>query len=346
MIAGLDIVEGHESDVVAWDAFVSRASGTYCHAFVWKRIVEKAYGLKTHYLSIRRDAEWVGILPLSVMPGMLPWSPRRAVSVPYCNYGGLLVADGADLVQVRDAALSFLMDKGISRLEVRDLCRPGDSSPSDQVTMILDLPDSTDALLKLIGGKARNQVRKAEREGLEIRWGREQASDFYAVYADNMGRLGTPVHARAFVDEILASFGDQADVLTVRLQGRAVATMLVLKFGDTWVNPIASSVARFRTLNANMLMYWEALRRATQAGAKRFDFGRSTRNSGPYKFKQQWGAAEIPLNYHSYLNGTQVSAASTDLYRGRKAAMFAKAWSMFPAAVQNRLGPRIRRYIP
>jgi len=346
MAADFEIVECDDNDAGAWDAFVSGASGTYCHAFAWKGVLEKAYRLRTHYLSIREGGEWAGVLPVALTPGLLPWSSPGAVSVPYCNYGGLLVAEGSDPVAARDAALSFLRDRGINRLEVRNMGPAADGSSSEEVTLMLDLPEAGDFALEQIDGKARNQVRKAEREGLDVRWGREQGPALYDIYAQNMGRLGTPVHARAFINEILACFGEQADVLTVRFQGRAVAAMLVLKFGDTWVDPIASSLAEFKALNANMLMYWEALRRATQAGAKRFDFGRSRRNSGTHKFKQQWGAAEIPLNYHSYLNGEPVSAVSTDLYRSRRAVMFAKAWSILPGAVQNSLGPKIRRCIP
>jgi FemAB-related protein (PEP-CTERM system-associated) len=285
----------------------------------------------------------VGILPLAVIPGIVG---RRAVSVPYCSYGGLLVAQTADDNQVRHAALTFLRHKGIKLLEVRELGHTSNASSSGEVTMVLDLPEASDLLWKRIGGKVRNQVRKAERSGLEVQWGREQTSDLYEIYAENMGRLGTPVHARAFVDEILAAFGDQADVLTVRLQGRAIAAMLVLKFGDTWIDPIASGLVEFKNLNPNMFLYWEALKQAISVGARRFDFGRSQRESGTYRFKRQWGAVAIPLNYHSYVDGIQVASASTDIYRGGKAAMFSRTWAKLPGHIQLVLGPKIRRYIP
>lgn len=326
-----------------WNRFVQQNCGNYCHLYEWRHVFQNAYALKTFYLVIRQHSDWVGILPLTIIPSL---GKRRAVSVPYCNYGGLLVVNGSDPIPVRNAALSFLGDKGIYRLEVRELCHPGNASSSEEVTLMLDLPEASDLLWKKIGDKARNQVRKAERAGLEVQWGRDQATDLYSIYAENMGRLGTPVHARAFVDGILAAFGDQADVLTVRLQGRAIAAMLVLKFGDVWIDPIASSLAEFRNLNPNMLLYWEALQQAVAAGARRFDFGRSQRESGTYKFKRQWGAMEFLLNYHSYENGVQVASASTDIYRGSKAAMFAKVWSRLPGRVQLMLGPKIRRYIP
>ncbi len=326
-----------------WNFFVQQNFGNYCHQYEWRRVLQNTYGLETFYLAITQGSDWVGILPLAVIPGIYG---RRAVSVPYCNYGGLLVTQAADQNQVRNAALTFLAQKGIHRLEVRELCITGEASSFSEVTMMLDLPDATELLWKAIGDKARNQVRKAERASLEVRWGRDQAMDLYDIYAENMGRLGTPVHARAFVDETLAAFGNQADVLTVRLQGRPIAAMLVLKFGDTWIDPIASSLVELRNLNPNMLLYWEALKQAMAAGAKRFDFGRSKKDSGTYRFKRQWGAMEIPLDYHTYVEGVRVESASTDTYRGGKAAVFAKVWAKLPSSAQRFVGPKIRRYIP
>ena len=336
-------VESDSDTIIRWNVFANTYGGNYCHLYEWRHVLENAYGLKTFYLVITHHSEWVGILPLALVPG---FGGHGAVSIPYCNYGGFLVAKDPDSIPVRKAALSFLAGKGIHQLEVRELSYTGNVSLSEEVTLILELPASKVLLWKNIGNKVRNQVRKAERAELEVQWGRQQASDLYEVYADNMGRLGTPVHARAFMDEILASFGDDADILTVRLQGRAIAAMMVLKYSDTWINPIASSLVEFRHLNPNMILYWEALQQATAAGAYHFDFGRSKRDSGTYKFKRQWGAMEVPLNYHSYQNGVRISSASTDIYRGHKAEMFAKVWSMLPGRVQRLLGPKIRRYIP
>jgi len=326
-----------------WERFVQQNSGNYCHLYEWRHVLENAYKLRTFYLVVLRDSEWVGILPLAVIPSL---RGGKAISVPYCNYGGLLVGNGSDPALVWNAALSFLKSEGVNRLEVRELCHLGDVRSSGEVTLMLNLPESSDLLWKNIGAKVRNQVRKAERSGLEVQWGCDQASDLYKIYAENMGRLGTPVHARAFIEQIVSVFGNNADVLTVCLRGRAIAAMLVLKFGDTWIDPIASSLFEFRSLNPNMLLYWEALKQAVAAGAHRFDFGRSQRGSGTYKFKRQWGAVEFSLNYHSYENGVQVASASTDAYRGSKAAMFSKVWSSLPRSIQLALGPKIRPYIP
>lgn len=337
------IVECATPEADQWDALVARASGTYCHLFGWKRVFERTYGLQTHYLAFRSADEWLGVLPVAVMP-RLPGGVVKAVSLPYCNYGGLLTVPGVDAEALKAAAIKYLGDKGIDKIEFRDIA-PG-MAGAGEVTMILAFPATSELLWKQAGDKVRNQVRKAQKSGLTLRWGADQSDDLYAIYAKNMGRLGTPVHSPGFVKEILSNLGERADVLTVRYEDRPIGAMLVIKHADTWGDPIASCLTEFNSFNPNMLLYWEALKSALDGGAKYFDFGRSHKESGTYRFKKQWGANEVALNYHSYKNGALLPSASTDFYRGQSASRLAGIWRRLPAAVQGRLGPVVRRWLP
>lgn len=337
------IVECGAESSAAWNAFVEKTSGTYCHLFGWKQVFEGTYGLQTHYLAFRSADAWLGILPLAVMP-RLPGGTVKGVSLPYCNYGGLLAAPGVDAGPLKVAAIKYLTSMGIGKIEFRDIA-PG-MVDTGEVTMVLTLPESSDMLWKQVGDKARNQVRKAQRSGLTLRWGKDQGDDLYAIYAKNMGRLGTPVHSPKFVKEILANLGERADVLTVRHEDRPIGAMLVIKHGDTWADPMASCLTEFNALNPNMLLYWEALRAACDGGAKLFDFGRSHKDSGTYRFKKQWGANEVALHYHSYKNGALLPSVSTHFYRGQNASKLASIWRLLPSFVQGQLGPVVRRWLP
>lgn len=337
------IVECGAESSAAWNAFVEKASGTYCHLFGWKQVFERTYGLQTHYLVLRSAEAWLGILPLAVMPN-LPGSAVKAVSLPYCNYGGLLAASGIDAEPLKAVAIKYLTKIGVGKIEFRDIA-PG-MPDADEVTMVLTLPENPELLWKQVSDKVRNQVRKAQRSGLTLRWGSDQGDELYAIYAKNMGRLGTPVHSPKFIKEILSNLGDCADVLTVRHEERAIGAMLVIKQGDTWSDPMASCLAEFNKFNPNMLMYWEALRAACDAGAKSFDFGRSQKDSGTYRFKKQWGTNEVALNYHNYENGALLPSVSTHFYRGQSASKLASIWRQLPVLVQGQLGPVVRRWLP
>lgn len=343
VMPGLSIVECEASAAAAWDDFVMRNGGTYCHRFAWKEILAQSYGLKTHFLSLRDGHRWRAVLALAVMP-RLPGQSRRAVCLPYCNYGGLVAEAGADVVALRTAALAYLEGRGVHRIEFRDLAPA--AVPGSELTMVLRLPGTEELLWKQIGDKVRNQVRKAQRAGLTLQWGAGQADALYDIYAANMGRLGTPVHSPRYFRAILAGFGGDAEVLTVRHQGEAIGAMLVVKHAGTWADPAASCRAEFSHLNPNMLLYWEALRAATGAGATGFDFGRSARDSGTHRFKRQWGAAEVPLDYHEYRHGQRQEQAATSFYRGSGASRLAAAWRVLPCWLQRWLGPTLRRRLP
>jgi CelD/BcsL family acetyltransferase involved in cellulose biosynthesis len=92
-----------------------------------------------------------------------------------------------------------------------------------------------------------------------------------------------------------------------------------------------------------MLVYWETMRAACREGFRRFDFGRSSRNSGTYQFKRQWGAVEQPLFWYTIplTPAKSTSIASAGAGRG----LVAKVWQRLPPSVTRWLGPRIRKYL-
>ena len=331
-----------------WDQFVNdHPAGTYCHAFAWSEVLERAYGLRSFYLRIERsDARWQGVFPVVVLPALLQRS-ARGTSVAFCNYGDVLVNAEISVDGMRSACLEYLANQGLRTVEVRGLgTRVNESGQSPEVSMMLDLPSEPTELWKAIGQKARNQIRKAQKLGLVARWGDDQVDILYRIYAANMGRLGTPVHARKFFDEIVRSFGKQCDILTVGRGNIAMGAMLVIRQHDIWADPFASTVFAYNDKNPSMLMYWEALRAASAAGARRFDFGRSKTGSGTFHFKRQWGAIPFVIENRTYVNGQALATSVLDTYRGSQARLASEAWKRLPAAVQLRLGPAIRRWMP
>ena len=174
------------------------------------------------------------------------------------------------------------------------------AATGDKVNLFLPLPKDPGRLWSQLDAKVRNQVRKAERSGLSVEFGQsERLDDFYETFARNMRDLGSPVHARGFFQAILDAFGDQARIALVRKDGQPIGGLIALAFKDSLIVPWASSLRQYLSLCPNMLLYWETLRSACIEGFQRFDFGRSSRNSGTYRFKRQWGAVEEPLFWYT-----------------------------------------------
>lgn len=337
------IVECSEDYSQKWDNFVKITSGTYCHFFSWKQVVERTYGLETLFLAWISSGSLKAILPVAVMPKTLGCQ-RKAVSLPYCNYGGLLSSQEIDPAPLKRDAARYLESKKVPIVEFREMI--SGVSDSQIVTMILSLPETPDLLWKQLSDKVRNQVRKAQRAGLSLHWGRDQSYDLYEVYAKNMLRLGTPVHSRRFIEEIVANFPLNTDILTVRLRKKTIGAMLVFKNANDWADPIASCLKEYNSINPNMLLYWEALRAATESAATRFDFGRSKRDSGTYRFKSQWGAQPVGLNYCTYNKGELSPKTGLSFYQSPTALGISAIWKCLPYPLHIRFGPTVRRLIP
>ena len=103
-----------------------------------------------------------------------------------------------------------------------------------------------------------------------------------------------------------------------------------------------TSTAHF-ALCPNMLLYWETIRAAAAAGFTRFDFGRSTRDCGTYKFKRQWGAQEHPLFWYTVplRHGRASKGSSTT----NTAGLLGEVWQRLPLALTRQVGPHLRKYL-
>jgi CelD/BcsL family acetyltransferase involved in cellulose biosynthesis len=187
-------------------------------------------------------------------------------------------------------------------------------------------------------------VRKAEREGVTIAaGGADHLAAFYDVFAARMRDLGSPVHARRFLGAVVEAFGPRARIVLARRGGETIGGLIAIRFKDRLTVPWAACLERYFSLCPNMLLYWDTLRTACAEGIRHFDFGRSTRGSGTYRFKRQWGAREQQLFWYTIPLRPESREAGHAVARGGDFA--AKAWRCLPLAVTRQLGPHIRKYL-
>jgi FemAB-related protein (PEP-CTERM system-associated) len=211
--------------------------------------------------------------------------------------------------------------------------------------MILELAKDAETQWHGFNAKLRNQIRKAEKSGLTaIVGGKELLTDFYAVFVRNMRDLGTPVYAEKFFSEVLNFFCDHTRIIVVHLAGEPVAAGLIAWFRDTVEIPWASSIRDYNQFCPNNLLYWTALQYALAHGFARFDFGRSTPGEGTYRFKEQWGAKPIQLNWQYLLpEGASLPELNT---KNPKFEMAIRIWQKLPLNLTRLLGPHIVGNIP
>jgi FemAB-related protein (PEP-CTERM system-associated) len=344
--APLVIAAASEGESSAWDRYVnSRVEATQYHQWKWRGVFERAFGHETHYLVARRGPKIVGVLPLVLFRSRL--FGRFMVSLPFVNYGGVVADDAAIAEQLLAEAGVIGRRESARHLELRHTSRQFARLPSKQhkVSMLLTLASSADGAWAAMDKKVRNQIRKAEKSGLTAAAGGiELLDEFYAIFARNMRDLGTPVYARAFFEQVLTTFPEQATVMMVRLGAAPVAAGIMLANGDSIEVPWASSLSEYRSMCPNHTLYWSVMQWAIDRRFRILDFGRSTPDEGTFHFKQQWGAVPLPLCWEYDLYGAAQLPDQSPKNPKYRAAI--DLWKRCPLWLTNTVGPHIVRSIP
>ena len=173
--------------------------------------------------------------------------------------------------------------------------------------------------------------------------GANLVGEFYAVFAATMRDVGTPVLARYFFERMFERVGDDCRIVIVRVADHTAAAALLTQHGDTVEIPWAGNLRRFRPAAANMRLYWECLKYAVETRHRRFDFGRSTVDSGTYHFKAQWGARPVALHWLYPLQ----SAGSVMATQERPVLKLARfVWGKLPVPAATRLAASFSAGLP
>jgi FemAB-related protein (PEP-CTERM system-associated) len=338
---------GSAVDRGSWDAYVHASPGSSLyHLHGWGEVIEETFGHTPTYIAARSAASRiVGVLPVVQLSSRL--FGRMLISLPYFNYGGICAEQDTVRQALFDAAVSLAKEGRSDFFEVRHDQDWREDLPrrTSKVSMRLPLPASSDDLWKGLGSKLRNQVQRPRKEGMVAQVGREELlDDFYAVFASNMRDLGTPVYPKVFFRNILRKFPERTWIATVHRNGQPVAAGFLAGFRGSLEIPWASALRAFNRLSPNMLLYWTCLEFACRNGYSVFDFGRSTKDEGTYKFKEQWGARPHPLYWHYWLRrGGDIPQVNPSNPKYRAAI---ETWKRLPLPVTTWLGPRIVKNLP
>ncbi|MCC7416169.1 MAG: GNAT family N-acetyltransferase [Acidobacteria bacterium] len=311
------------------------------HAPEWATIIARAYGHAPLYLSAE-DERHPGVLPAFIV--RRPLVGTIVSSMPFLDGGGPACESPGTARHLVDRLVDHARLIGARMVELRCAAALDEAWTPRQhkVNLTLALPSDPAALWSGFDRSVRNQVRKAERSGLRAaREDRSALPALYDAYAERMRELGSPPHAPAFFRAVADLFDTRARLVTVRKDGAPIGGLIAIAHGDTLTVPWASCRSAYRSLCPNMLLYWETLRAACADGFRRFDFGRSTRGSGTWRFKRQWGTVEEPLFWYQ----VPLDGRAPDVAAGGAAGRLSACWRRLPLGLTRRLGPSLRRYL-
>jgi serine/alanine adding enzyme len=335
-----------------WDAFVRlRPAASVYLLSGWALLVRDVFGHDAYFIEARAaDGALAGVLPLVLQKSLL--FGDFLTSLPFFNYGGAL-ADTDEVAQKLMAqGVALAQQLGCSYLEYRDVAaRPGNwRVRTDKATLLLELPPDMAALSKKLGSKLRSQVKRVERETPSVRvGGAELLGDFYDIFCRTMRDLGTPVYPRRFLAAILERFPQECLLVIVDRAGRpAAGAFLVIDRGRAEI-PWAACREDAKPAGFNMKLYWEVLNAAIERGCRQFDFGRSTIDSGTYRFKRQWGAEPVQLHWHRWERSASAAPepqTPRPASEGRVMRYATAVWKRLPLGMANVLGPLVSPSLP
>ncbi|MBI5180224.1 MAG: FemAB family PEP-CTERM system-associated protein, partial [Nitrospirae bacterium] len=246
-----------------------------------------------------------------------------------------------------NAGIEIARREGVKHIELRDVsCKDnGLQCKTEKVSLILDLPDTSDKLWKSFDSKLKSQIKRPMKENMTVEIeGIEQLDNFYDVFSKNMRDLGTPVYGKKFFKNIFNAYPEHTKICTIKLKETPVASGFLIGFKKKIEIPWASSLKEYNKLSPNMLLYWSVLKFAIENGYKQFDFGRSSVDSGTYKFKEQWGAKPTQLYWYYWLsNGGKLPELNP---HNPKYKVAIDIWKRLPLSVTKIIGPRIVKNLP
>jgi FemAB-related protein (PEP-CTERM system-associated) len=329
-------------DAGRWDDFVNRCpDATFFHRVGWRRIIESVFRHRTHYLLAERGAAVTGVLPLAELRSTI--FGHSLVSLPFSVYGGPIATDAETENALIDAASDLARALGVTHLELRDRDAKRADWPRQDlyVTFRRELLPDVEANMLAIPRKQRAMVRKGINAGLRSEID-TTVDRFFALYADNMHRHGTPPFSKRYFARLCEEFGDRCEIMiVVDPTGRPVSGVLSFYFRDEVLPYYAGDIADARGFAANDFKYWELMRRACERGLRVFDFGRSKRGTGSFDFKKNWGFDPAPLAYEYQLLRRRDIPQNNPL--NPKYRAFIALWRKLPLPLVNAVGPMLVR---
>ena len=338
-----DLADANE--VARLDAWVmDQENGLPFHRPKWLLAIEAGTGQVAHCLVAERGGSIVGLLPFHVVHSAL--FGRALVSSAFAVGGGILSTSPATTRRLAQEICDLAENWSCPTVELRGGSMPGKDwieKRDSHANFLKPLHADNEAELLAIPRKQRAEVRKGLENDLTVETGRDTANldRHYAIFAESVHNLGTPVFPKALMASVLHAFGEDADILTVLHQGLPVASVFSLYHKGVVMPYWGGGVWDARRLRANDVMYYALMNHARQQGCTHFDFGRSKTESGAYFFKKNWGFEPEPMAYAIHTADGQEPRdinPNSPKYKAKIAL-----WQKLPLSVANRLGPWIAK---
>ena len=327
------------TDAARWDEYVGQRTGSVTDLFAWRHVVQRAYGLRSHFFAAVDGSRIVGTLGLYEIAH--PVFGHYLTTAVFGNDGGLHY----DTEAARDALLAEgrRLTQGVNAgyLTIRSRTDSLDGSQNDDRyrTAMIALDGGAEVVWSRLPAKTRNQVRRGQKEGFTVSTGPEQLDAFHEVFHHHMRDLGSPAHSHAFYEAVVEHLADRAEFVVVRDGRELVGGALLFRLNGTATNYHTVALSRFNRRCPNYLLYWAMIESCCARGDRWFDMGRSMVDSSTLSFKENWNPAILQLHYNYFLARDARVPNLNPANPGFRLQI--AIWRRLPLFITKQLGPRL-----
>jgi len=195
--------------------------------------------------------------------------------------------------------------------------------------------------------RTQSAIRRGEKSNLRLCTGKEYLADYYKLYSKTCLNKGTPPHIYGYFDDMSMMFPNDFCLITCLDENSKVISGLTAFFNSHTAFYLTSAIDRDskESSYAGVMVMWSLLNLCFERKISILDFGRSERNSGVDRYKQQW----LPTNYCGLnwvfdVSDKYIRVQVSDY--GRSMKLLSHLVSKVPAKVVMGITPNLRRFVP
>ena len=335
------------SEFSTWDHYVkNHEQGSFFHLSGWKQVISKSFNHDCYFLYIEIDDNISGVLPLVEVKSKL--FGHALISTPFCVYGGA-IADSPELVRQLEQEACLLADKlSVDYLELRYKEKQDSTLLLKQAhsTFGFELAEDNEKILAAIKKKQRAVIRHSLKNELNfsLESGKQNLRDFYQLLSTSYRNLGTPIFSKHYFENLVDVFGENIDIAVIKSKDDQLSSAVMNFYFNEQVIPYyGGGNDSARGLKSADYMYYQVMCNASEKGYRWYDFGRSKNDSGPFKYKKNWGMEPKSLYYYYHLvNAEELPNLSPN---NPKYKLFIQLWQKLPLKVSQIVGPFLSKFL-
>jgi len=299
-------------------------------------IIEKSFGFRARFFEVKKDEQTIALIAGNQIG-------KKFVSLPHFSYGNIRI--NKDFYSLNEEIFQ-LMQKEVGFTEFRDVIAYSENVYSEKNVSWLRLDCDPTLQWNQFKQDLTRKIKKAQLSDLEIVVFEQNhpkirrnklLEDFFLVYRKNMKRLGSPHLPLQFFNHLFDEyqFGIIYGVVLYH-DGLPVGGAINTSYDDFVENNWFATDWDYNSRYTSYLLNWVLIQEALRHKFLLYSFGRSTIGSGVHKYKKQWGAFDVPLQW---------SYPGKPGQNPRSIPNLSWLWKILPSFFTNFAGPIIAKRI-